>query len=363
MVKMTKPWSYILLWILLFIIIRIIGHLTPFPDTIFPKISYFFSKLLSKFSSIFPFSVGDILYTILGLTLVIYFVKIIIVIKDKKWMYLKKSLSYLFMGLSIFMFVFYFVWGFNYFKKPIKERYDVENITLDELKALANYYLEQSRNTREITQENQNGVFIFELSEEELTHEILLSAKQIQKIQEVSMIKVTVPNLKKSLYSTGFSYLGILGYYNPFTSESQFNSNMPDTKVLFTQFHEVAHQWGYAPESEANFVGFLIGIKSLNPEFNYVANYKALRSILNKIVWEDPAFVECMLEQYSPKMKRDREFEIEIQKKYLNRADDAFSVLNEAYLQLNNQDGLESYGQFVELLVGYHRKTITLKGL
>jgi hypothetical protein len=30
--------------------------------------------------------------------------------------------------------------------------------------------------------------------------------------------------------------------------------------------------------------------------------------------------------------------------------------MNEAFLRLNNQEGLQSYGRFVELLVGYHRK-------
>src|SRR5690606_4043513 len=126
----------------------------------------------------------------------------------------------------------------------------------------------------------------------------------------------TLPNVKPSLYSTMFSYMGVLGYYNPFTNEGQFNTKMPDTKILFTQMHETAHQWGFAPENEANFIGFLIGSKSENIEFNYVSHYMALRQILNRIVWEDPQFVEQLLEQYSDGMKRDRAYEIQIQLKY-----------------------------------------------
>jgi len=54
-------------------------------------------------------------------------------------------------------------------------------------------------------------------------------------------------------------------------------------------------------------------------------------------------------------MKRDRAYEIEIAMKYSGKTEEAFSFMNEAFLKLNNQEGLESYGRFVELLVGYNR--------
>lgn len=356
MFKIDKPLRFIGLWFFIFLFIRLVGDFTSFPDKLFPQIHLFISKIVSAFTNLIPFSFGDILYAVLGFLLFVSFVKILIRMRQKKWYEFRKMISFLFIGLTVFMVVFYLFWGFNYYKTPVKEAYKVEKISLEELKFLAEFYLERSIEIRAFTTENENGVFQIQLSDEELTRQILISSRKLKEINELRLTEIMHPNIKKSLYSTGFSYMGVLGYYNPFTSEAQFNSQMPDTKSLFTKFHEVAHQWGFASESEANFVGYLIGANSTNKEFSYVCHYKALRSILNKIVWEDPAFVESVLSCYSPKMKKDREYEIFIQKKYLHSADDAFSVLNEAYLQLNNQDGLESYGQFVELLVGYHRK-------
>lgn len=355
MFKIDKPLRFIGLWFFVFLFIRFLGYFTSFADNLFPNFNFYISKIIVAISGWISISVGDILYTILGFSLLISFVKILVQIKQKKWYELRKMISYLFIGLTVFMTIFYVFWGFNYYKTPIKETYKVEQIHLEELKYLAEFYLEKSIETREYSAEDKNGVFNFQLTDNQLKNEIIKTSMMLKNIDELRLTKITQPNIKRSLYSKAFSYMGVLGYYNPFTSESQFNSNMPDTKNLFTKFHEVAHQWGFASESEANYVGFLIGIKSSNRSFNYVSNYKALRSILNKIVWEDPAYVESMLNCYSPQMKRDREYEIFIQKKYHHSADDAFSMLNEAYLQLNNQDGLESYGQFVELLVGYHR--------
>lgn len=356
MLKLEKPFYHFLLFAVTFLFIRIIAVYTSFADVIFPGINYFFAKIGSKFSSIFPFSLGDVFYSILGLMIIIFIVKIIIAVIRKNWLKIKKMISILFIGLTIIILIFHFFWGFNYYKTPIKEYYNSEKINTEELKRLAEFYLKKSIETREFVYENQEGVFTVSLTPEELNENILISSSNLKKYNELQLERITKPNLKKSLYSEGFSYMGVLGYYNPFTAEAQYNSKMPDTKLLFTKFHEVAHQWGFAAESEANFVGFLIGVQSENKEFNYVSNYKALRSLLNKIIWEDPIYVQIMLTAYSTKMKKDREYELLIQEKYLHSADDTFSMLNEAYLQLNNQDGLESYGQFVELLVGYHRK-------
>lgn len=356
MLKLEKPLRFLLLFVVVFILIRIIAIYTDFAELIFPKINYFISKITGSISGIFPFSLGDVLYALLGILILIFIVKIIQGIIKKDWLKIKKLTSKFLIGLISFMLIFHFFWGFNYYKTPVKEFYKVKKIETNELKSLAEFYLKKSIETRELVPENENGIFYVELNSKELNQEILNSSAELKKYPELRMNYITSPNLKKSLYSKGFSYSGVLGYYNPFTNEAQYNSKMPDTKLLFTKFHEVAHQWGFAAESEANFVGFLMGIESENNSFKYVANYKALRSLLNRIVWEDPMYVTLMINAYSPKMQRDRQHELEIQKKYQHDADDAFSVLNEAYLQLNNQDGLESYGQFVQLLVGFHRK-------
>lgn len=275
-----------------------------------------------------------------------------------KWKILGRNIRTLIYLLSAFYAYFHFIWGYNYYKTPIKDSYNIELDSLDELKQLADMYYERAVKYRELVQEDERGVFKMSLNSSEINQELKNSAFKVQtKYPEVIFTHSIQPNLKNSLYSEVFSHLGVSGYYNPFTSESQVNKRMPDSKLLFTTFHESAHQFGFAPESEANFVGFLMGIESDHFDFQYVSNFKAMRSILNRILWVDPMYVKGYIDfRYSPGMKRDREYEMEINEKYTGKTGDAFSMMNEAFLKMNNQEGLESYGRFVELLVGFNRK-------
>jgi len=353
----VKPIRAFAVFVSAILLVRAVEAFTAFPDLVFPHIQVFFSKLLISFSSLFPFSAGDIFYTLLAVFSLVFIVRFAKAIIQKDRAGISDKISGFFYFFTILYLVFHLLWGFNYYKTPLKYHYDTENIELDELKQLAEFYLQQSIKDRYEVNEDEEGVFEFRLNRHQIDSLIVRSSEKLKKnYPELGLNAQPRPNIKKSLYSTLFSYLGVLGYYNPFTGEAQYNSNVPPTKMLFTQMHETAHQWGFAPENEANFIGFLIGTHSDCIDFRYAGHYMALRQILNRIVWEDPAFVEKLLEKYSPQMKRDRAYEIEIQLKYNHSADDAFSMLNEAYLRLNNQEGLESYGKFVELLTGHNRK-------
>lgn len=339
------------------LLIRVISVFTSFPDNLFPYIQSFFSRILFGISNKIPFSLGDVFYSALGLFIILFLICIFFVTRKKNWNVLRKMTAGLIGFLVVFYWIFHLVWGFNYYKKPIKDDYNIQNISLDELKNLAEMYFNRSVELRKLVSEDEKGVFKIKLGNKELIQEIQNSAEIVKsKYPEIRFIDSTPPNLKKSLYSTPFSYMGVAGYYVPFTTEAQYNSNMPDTKLLFTQLHETAHQWGFAPENEANFVGFLLGKESGHADLNYASNYRAMRSILNRILLEDPVYVQIMLIRYSDGMKRDRKYEREINEKYAGKGDDAFSLMNEAFLRINNQEGLESYSRFVELLVGFNRK-------
>lgn len=353
--KIPVIYRSIALFLGLNFLVRIVGYGTNWPNSWLSHLSILWTRFISKITSKISFSVGDLFYFILGILFLTFLIHIIFLVIKKKWKLLQVNCTRLIFSITLFYMFFVFSWGFNYYKTSIQSYYDVENIKVEELKKLTIYYLSQSIKYREVISENDLGVFVSELSSDEVDNEILKSTTYLLTLEELNFRQGMRPNLKSSLLSKTFAHLGILGYYNPFTGEATFIDVAPDSKLLFTKFHEVSHQWGYASEAEANFVGFLIGTSSQNAEFQYVSNYKALRGLLNKLIWVDPLFVEQILERYSPKMKRDREYEKYIQEKYSGTADDAFSILNDAYLQLNNQEGLESYGRFIELIVGYHR--------
>ncbi len=301
-----------------------------------------------KLFSLFPFSVGDLLYVLLGIYLIFILFKIFK--KSSRQKYLFKG----FILLNILYFSYQIFWGLLYFQQPLIEKLPKEEPTLEEAKQLALKYLEICKKDRELVKEDKNGVFkVFNLKN--IESEILQNQNQLPKL--VTEKKGTqINSFKTSLYKGVMSYTGILGYYNPFTAEAQYNEKLPSSYLSFTLAHESAHQLGFAREQEANFIGYLIAKNSTNAELKYSTDYFVLKSLLNALVEKNPEFVKSAILNYSEGMKRDRLYEKMFFEKHSGLLDAFFGFTNDLFLKTNQQEGSITYSYFVDLLIRYERE-------
>lgn len=294
------------------------------------------------------FSVGDIFYLIL-FSVFLYLIINIILNKNRK-----KPVVTILILLNIFYLLYQVFWGMLYFQQPLSEKLSTEEPSLDNAKRLAKIYLAKCKETRKLVNEDQNGVFNIQ-NIEEIQQEILLN--QIKIPHFLSEKKpVQTHSFKPSFFDKIMSYTGILGYYNPFSAEAQFNPNLPSTYLPFTIAHESAHQLGFAREQEANFMGYLIGKDSENLDLRYSTEYFTLKSLLNSIVEKDPEFVKSILENYSEQMLNDRAFEKEFNEKHQGILDAFFGFTNDLFLKSNQQEGSITYSYFVELLIAFEKQ-------
>lgn len=295
-----------------------------------------------------PFSFGDLFYIILGAFLLFSIIKI----------FKKKNRSSSFLKLLIIINIFYFTyqifWGMLYFQTPIiKKLSSQKEPTLEKAKVLALRYLEKCKATRQVVEEDKNGIFVVK-DLKAIQKEILFQQEKLPKY--ISDKKAPqINSFKSSLFKNVMSFTGILGYYNPFTAEAQYNSELPSTFIPFTSAHESSHQLGFAREQEANFVGYLIGIKSENLELRYSTEYFTLKSLLRYIVENDPEFVKSILRNYSAGMKRDRSYEKSFIMKHQGWLDDFFGFTNNLFLKSNQQEGSVTYSYFIDLLLNYEK--------
>lgn len=302
-------------------------------------------KLHQQLFSWLAFSVGDLFYTLL-----IIFVCFIIfkIFNRKNRNYYLKLLLII---INIFYFSYQIFWGMLYFQKPIINKLPKTEITLEKRKNLALKYLQLCKETRLLVKEDNNGVFAIKNS---LTIESEILSQQNKLPKFITEKKGSLENsFKPSLFSEIMSYTGILGYYNPFTAEAQYNENLPPSTLPFTMAHESVHQMGFAREQEANFIGYLIGKNSQNLDLKYSTQYFTLKSLLNSIVREDPEFVDKILANYSSAMKRDRNAEKKFFTMHEGFLDDVFYFTNNLFLKSNQQEGSITYSYFIELLVKY----------
>lgn len=240
-----------------------------------------------------------------------------------------------------------------YFQTPIIEKLPKGEITLNKRKELALQYLEKCKTTRKLVSQDKNGIFVV-TDLESIQKEILRNQAKLPRY--ISDKKATqINSFKPSLFKNVMSFTGILGYYNPFSAEAQYNSELPSTYLPFTSAHESSHQLGFAREQEANFIGYLIGVNSENPELRYSTEYFTLKSLLNSIVEEDENFVKAALKNYSPEMKRDRLYEKAFIYKHQGLLDDFFRFTNNLFLKSNQQEGSVTYSYFIGLLVRYEK--------
>ena len=227
---------------------------------------------------------------------------------------------------------------------------------MEETKALTISYLEKCNIERENVKEDKNGIFQIQ-NIPSIEGNILLQQNKLDKTL-ICTTPVYIKSIKPSLFSFVMNYTGILGYYNPFTAEAQYNKNMPDTQLPFTMAHESAHQLGIAREEEANFVGFLIGKNTGNKELRYSTNYFVLKNLLHYLSDKDPEFVKYILNKFSNAVKRDLQAERNFYKKYMGTTSDFFETTNDLFLKSNQQDGSINYSYFIELLLRYEKKEL-----
>lgn len=316
--------------------------------SLFERFFEFQKRVHQSLFSWIPFSLGDLMYIILGIFLLYFLIKCLKK-TDRNAAFLK-----ILGGLNVFYFIYQFFWGMLYFQTPlIKKLASQQEPDINKAKALALRYLEKCKTTRTFVQEDRNGIFIItdlksvqtEILKQQLLLPKFISDKKAPQINA----------FKPSLFKKVMNFTGILGYYNPFTAEAQYNAELPHTFIPFTSAHESSHQLGFAREQEANFIGYLIGVRSDNTDLRYSTEYFTLKSLLRFIVEEDPEFVKTILNGYSPAMKRDRAYERAFIFRHQGWLDDFFGFTNNLFLKGNQQEGSVTYSYFIDLLLNYEK--------
>ncbi|MNK86960.1 hypothetical protein D3C87_1068860 [compost metagenome] len=337
----NKYWAIVLVaQFLLFYILSKLDFAIQFFSNLFEWKKRLHIFIFSKFG----FSIGDVIYTLVILFLLY---SIFIILKKRK----STDLRHIFLLLNISYFIYQCFWGMLYFQKPIIEKFQKKEITDQDLKTLAIKYLNLCKATREKVTEDRNGIFLIN-DINSIKQEIITQQAQLP-LQITPKAPIQTLSVKQSLYNKIMNYTGILGYYNPFTAEAQFNPNLPSTQLPFTLAHEMSHQLGYAREQEASFIAFLCAKDSQNLDLRYSAQLYVLKSLLRNLAVKNPAFVKQVLSQYSEKMKRDRLNDLNFYKRYDGLLSDVFGITNDLFLKSNQQEGRITYSYFINLLIAY----------
>jgi hypothetical protein len=311
----------------------------------------YISNFLRIIIGIFPFSLGDFGYLLAIVLLIIGY------IKNRKTYNLSwkdrilKILSY----LSIFYFFFNILWGLNYYRVPLFEKLKIEKeYSNQDLLKFTKKLIAKTNSIHSQITSNDTLKVLFPYSQEQV-FEMNLNGYQSLYCQ-IPSFKYEYPSIKKSLFSLPLSYMGFSGYLNPFTNEAQVNYKIPMYNFPTTVNHEMAHQLGYASESEANFIGFLASINNENLYFQYSGYNHALHYCLSNWRYRDEAQFKKLLKTVHPGIIKNYKESEDFWDNYESFVETGFHLFYDRFLKINQQkDGINGYSRFVDLMVNYYK--------
>lgn len=318
----------------------------------------FYPKLAAFLRIVFgwiPFSLGDVLYSIVGISILWQLGKFVVRLfhKTDSW---KKKLTPLFTAGIILLFVyvyFYLFWGLNYYRNGIEHQLGLENGKFEkqQLIELNQYLLQKMNSSKEICLQQNDTV----MSRERMFQSAREGYKNVETL--FPFIRYRHASMKASMFGIIGNYVGFQGYYNPFTGEGQVNTAIPNFLQPYVTCHEMAHQVGYASESEANFVGFMAATNSSDTLLQYSSYFDMFLYAWNNLKRVDSTAANELGKQIHPGVKRDMKMYVAFIKAHRSFLSDWTDALYDYYLKQNRQrKGIDSYGEVTGWLIAYRKK-------
>ena len=317
-----------------------------------------YSSLFSLLTGLVPFSIGEVALVFLAVWLLIYLTRGICRLIRHKEDRLARTVRFLSVPLLIAVCITFLCvtnYGTNHRRYSFTaiSGLDVRESSVEELYDLCVQLTLSANELRENVQEDENGVFqlsanVWETAEKATPCFNALSA--------VYPTLYTNGRPKPVLASEVMSYLDISGIYCPFTFEANVNVHQNDSAIPFTMCHELAHLSGYMREDEANFIAFLAGACSDDPDFRYSSTFLAMIHTSNALYAADRTLWEQAYDLKSDAVRRDTLANSAYWEQYDTPVAEASNKVNDTYLKANGQeDGIRSYGRMVDLLLAYYR--------
>ncbi len=307
--------------------------------TAYPVIATLFSFI----SGIFPFSLYD-LFIVASLIWLTGMILRVILRKTTLFAFFYSLLR----STLIVVAWFYLSWGIAYFRDDFYTRNEVKEVPFDK-ESLHNVTLHFIENV------NRFYVTCDEMNKEDVRDEIERSYHQHHQ-----MLRLRDPNgkrrVKAMIFEPIYSKMGVSGYFGPFLNEIHVNNYSLPFTYPFTLAHEMAHQYGIAPESEASLYAFIVCAGSSHPMVRYSGYISVMGYLLRDVRRLLPDRYEPLLKSIRPEIIADLQRNSDHWMAARNeKLSDAQDKMYDTYLKTNRvSSGRDNYSEVVGLLLSVY---------
>ncbi len=336
-----------------------------FAEEIFAKHMFkWLSVGLSAITGIFPFSVAEVMIISAPFLIIALIVGFIVKLVKNKKDFLFWILTFILNAACIFSVVWFFYCfgcGINYYRAPAGDyfEYKTRDSSAEELAALLAELADQAIEERsKLDSFDEKGVYKLPFSERQLAKEAKKAYASFGKTYPLFGGRYPAP--KCVMLSHLMSYTEIIGLYTCWTMEANVDIDIPDYEIGSTMCHELSHLRGFIREDEANFLSYMVCINSDSHDLKYSGTMLAFVHTANALAGKDPdLYAETISAHYDEGMWLDFAANSEYWKQFEKAkvVSEVTNELNDTYLKANEQeDGVESYGRVVDLLLAKYRK-------
>lgn len=321
------------------------------------------SWVMSHITGLLPFSLmelGIVVLPFLAVFLLIFFIVRLIRHKEDRGFRLAKAFLNLGCIASVVVFLLIIGCSINYYRYPVADYLDlcVEPATKEELYGLVVKLAKETSAVREELKsfENEEGVYALSISKKQLGKEAVEAFSALAK--QYDIFDGYYPRPKHIYFSRVMSQTELTGIFCPFTMEANVNIDVPDYSIGSTMCHELAHLKGFIREDEANYISYLACQASQNLELRYSGLMEALILSGNALYAKDADLYFEARGCYSEGVSRDLRANSLYWEEFKDKpVSNTAQKINDAYLKANHQeDGVQSYGRMVDLLLAQYRK-------
>ncbi len=367
-VIINENWLKTTIWLILWAILLYIVGL--FPEFVEKWYSLGFYPLLANSLRFcfgwLPFSMGDIAYLVFLVWLGRLSLQGFQQLKKEGFtslfitQFLGKTLHF----ILLFYILFRLFWGLNYNRLGIASQVAFKKSTYSKaaVTALTNKLIDSANYYRKMLSRGN-------LPQPSLPNIYTNAIASYQSAEfQFPFLQYNISAIKGSLFTPIADYISFTGYYNPFSGEAQLRTDIPRILIPFTVCHEIAHQIGYASESEASFVGYLAAKSSADPYLKYSVYFEMLQYTLgeqfvlyakadnyadfSKVVQYNKSHIDTLV-------KGDRKM---VRQFFLQREKDISTISNnlyDQYLKMNQQlKGINSYNDVVGWIIAYEESEV-----
>jgi len=354
----NKP--LVMIWTVSFILLLIkmgllsyAEHHTEQIERIYSRSIYpFIANILTNLSNQYKISIGELGIGILLVMMIVIMAWVIFLLIKKQLRGVLHIISILILCLMLLMNYLDLSWLLNNYRidSMTNMGLSIGQITNQDLEATYQEVIYKTNALRQTLSEDING-YPNELNIDEILHTTYKGYSGLnEQYNFIDDGQVVVKGLITSPIQTMSGYTGI---YLFFVGEPTINIDAPVFTLPHTAAHEIAHQKGFAFEGDANYIGFLACKNHPSDFVKYSGYLAALEYLSSEMYKKDPDRYKELLSLYDLKVKHDLMYIDAFWRQSIDEAaTEVVNKMNDSYLKSYNQpEGLQSYDQFVKLLV------------